>query len=218
MGFQFPILADNAGAIAEAVLVTLVLTLLSFVLAILLGISVGVARSRRAFGYRFLSAYVSFFRGTPLLIQLFLIYYGLPSIGLNIPRYFAAVVSLGLNSAAYISEIIRGAVASVPKGQEEAARMLGLTQAETLIFIVMPQALRVSLPALVNSFSSILKDSSLVSVLSIMELTRIGQLIYTRTYRAFEIYMAVAVIYYVLTEAVVYISKGLERRLRTDVR
>lgn len=218
MTFQFSIISDNAGAIAEAVLVTLILTVFSFALAILLGIMVGVIRSKKAPGHRFLGAYVSFFRGTPLLIQLFLIYYGLPSIGVNMPRYIAAVLSLGLNSAAYISEIIRGAMASVPKGQEDAARVLGITPAETLAFIVMPQALRVALPALVNSFSSILKDSSLVSVLSIMELTRIGQLIYTRTYRAFEIYLAVALIYYILTEIVVCISKRFEYRLRVDTR
>ena len=104
-------------------------------------------------------------------------YEGLPSIGLNMPRYVAAVLSLGLNSAAYISEILRGALGAVPRGQEEAAQVLGLTRSEALIFIVFPQAQRVALPALVNAFSSILKDSSLVSVLSIMELTRIGQLI-----------------------------------------
>lgn len=218
MAFQFSILADNADAIAGAVLITLLLTVFSFALALFLGISVGVIRSKKLLGYRFLSAYVSFFRGTPLLIQLFLIYYGLPSVGINMPRYFAAVLSLGLNSAAYISEIIRGAMASVPKGQEDAARVLGLTPFESLAYIVMPQAVRVALPALVNSFSSILKDSSLVSVLSIMELTRIGQLIYTRTYRAFEIYITVAVIYYILTEIVVIVSKKLESRLRIDAR
>lgn len=102
---------------------------------------------------------------------------------------------------------------STSRGQEEAAQVLGLTRLEALIFIVFPQALRVALPALVNAFSSILKDSSLVSVLSIMELTRIGQLIYTRTYRAFEIYLAVAVVYYILTETVACFSRRLERAL-----
>ena len=101
----------------------------------------------------------------------------------------------------------------MPRGQEEAAQVLGLTRLEALIFIVFPQALHVTLPSLVNAFSSILKDSSLVSVLSIMELTRIGQLIYTRTYRAFEIYLAVAVVYYLLTEMVACFSRRLERVL-----
>ncbi len=213
MEFRTDIITANAGAIAEGVFTTLLLTLFSFLAALTLGIAVGILRRRKNTLSRLLGGYISFFRGTPLLIQLFLIYYGLPSIGLNIPRYAAAVLSLGLNSAAYISEIIRGALSAVPKGQEEAAHVLGLTRAEALAFIVLPQALRVALPALVNAFSSILKDSSLVSVLSIMELTRIGQLIYTRTYRAFEIYLAIALIYYVLTESVACLSRRLERSL-----
>lgn len=213
MSFQTDILVSNAGAIGEGVLTTLLLTILSFVLAVVLGVAVGVVRRRKSAVASVLGAYVSFFRGTPLLIQLFIIYYGLPALGLNTPRYVAAVLTLSLNSAAYISEILRGALGAVPKGQEEAAHVLGMTRMEALFFIVLPQALRVSLPALVNSFSSILKDSSLVSVLSIMELTRIGQLIYTRTYRALEIYLAVALIYYVLTESVAYFSRRLEKVL-----
>lgn len=213
MEFRTDIIVANAGAIAEGVFTTLLLTLFSFISALVLGIVVGVLRRRRGTLSGLLGGYVSFFRGTPLLIQLFLIYYGLPSIGISIPRYAAAILSLGLNSAAYISEILRGALSAVPKGQEEAAQVLGLTRTETLAFIVLPQALRVALPALVNAFSSILKDSSLVSVLSIMELTRIGQLIYTRTYRAFEIYLAIALIYYVLTELVACLSRRLEKAL-----
>lgn len=213
MMFQTDILVSNAGAIAEGVLTTLLLTLFSFAAAVVLGVAVGVVRRRKSPMASVLGAYVSFFRGTPLLIQLFIIYYGLPALGLNMPRYVAAVLTLSLNSAAYISEILRGALGAVPKGQEEAAHVLGMTRMETLFFIVLPQALRVSLPALVNSFSSILKDSSLVSVLSIMELTRIGQLIYTRTYRALEIYLAVALIYYVLTESIAYFSRRLEKVL-----
>ena len=213
MEFRADIIVANAGAIAEGVCMTLLLTCFSFLVALALGTVVGVLRRRVGPLSALLGGYVSFFRGTPLLIQLFLIYYGLPSIGLNMPRYVAAVLSLGLNSAAYISEILRGALGAVPRGQEEAAQVLGLTRLEALIFIVFPQALRVALPALVNAFSSILKDSSLVSVLSIMELTRIGQLIYTRTYRAFEIYLAVAVVYYILTETVACFSRRLERAL-----
>ncbi|NLL36184.1 MAG: amino acid ABC transporter permease [Fretibacterium sp.] len=213
MEFRTDIIVANAGAIAEGVLITLLVTSFSFLVALVLGAVVGILRRRRGVLSRLLGGYVSFFRGTPLLIQLFLIYYGLPSIGLSMPRYVAAVLSLALNSAAYISEILRGALGAVPKGQEEAAQVLGLTRMETLVFIVFPQALRVALPALVNSFSSILKDSSLVSVLSIIELTRIGQLIYTRTYRAFEIYLTVALIYYVLTETVACFSRRIERAL-----
>lgn len=128
MEFRTDIIVANAGAIAEGVCMTLLLTCFSFLVALALGTVVGVLRRRAGLLSALLGGYVSFFRGTPLLIQLFLIYYGLPSIGLNMPRYVAAVLSLGLNSAAYISEILRGALGAVPRGQEEAAQVLGLTR------------------------------------------------------------------------------------------
>ncbi|MEE3662951.1 amino acid ABC transporter permease [Brenneria sp. g21c3] len=213
MAFDFSLVADNYTAIAQGVGITLLVTLAAFCFALILGITVGVLRSNGGIVEAILHIYVSLFRGTPLLIQLFIVYYGLPSIGINLGRYPAAVIALGLNAAAYISEIIRGSLQSVGKGQEEAAWMLGINRVETIFFIVLPQALRVSLPALVNTFTLILKDSSLISVLSIMELTRVGQLIYTRTYKPFEVYVMVALIYYVLVMSVVALSKRLEKRM-----
>ncbi len=213
MTFQTSILLDGAGDIAAGVGVTLLLAATSFLFALVLGVVVGTVRRRPGAVCAALGGGVSFFRGTPLLIQLFLLYYGLPAVGLNLPRWPAAILGLGLNGAAYIAEIIRGSLLAVAKGQEDAARSLGLSSGQTLRLVLLPQALRVSVPALVNSFSATLKDTSLVSVLSIMELTRVGQLIYTRTYRAFEIYLAVAVLYYLLVMVVALFSKKLEKRL-----
>ncbi|MCG8707835.1 amino acid ABC transporter permease [Brenneria sp. 4F2] len=213
MNFDFSLIYDNYAAIVEGIGITLLVTLLAFIFALTLGVLVGVLRSNKGIIESILSLYVSFFRGTPLLIQLFIIYYGLPSIGVNMERYPAAIIALGLNSAAYISEIIRGGLKSVGKGQIDAAWMLGLNRVETTFFIVIPQALRVSLPALVNTFTLILKDSSLISVLSIMELTRVGQLIYTRTYKPLEVYVMVALIYYLLVMSVVVLSKRLENKM-----
>ena len=128
-------------------------------------------------------------------------------------NFTAGVIGLSLNGAAYISEIIRGSLYSVEKGQHEAAFALGLNWSQSMIHIVLPQATRVALPPLVNSFSSLLKDSSLVSVLAITELTRVSQLVYTRTFRAFEVYLAVGALYFVVIYLVSTTSKYLEKRL-----
>lgn len=200
--------------IAQGVGITILLALAAFAVSLVLGVAVGVARTGRGLLSSLLGVYVSFFRGTPLLIQLFLVYYGLPALGINLGRYPSAILTLGLNSAAYTSEILRGALLAVAQGQKEAAAMLGFTRVETFFNITFPQTLRVALPSLVNSFTQVLKETSLVSVLSIMELTRIGQLIYTRTYKPFEVYLLVAILYYLLVTAVVLMSKKLEKRVQ----
>lgn len=154
------------------------------------------------------------FRGSPLLIQLFFIYYGLPSIGLTLNCNTAGVIGLALNSGAYMSEIIRAAVVSIDKGQSEAAFSCGFTRIQTLWHIILPQAARISLPPLMNAFSGLLKDSSLISVISITELTRSGNLIYSRTYRPFEIYLTLGIFYFVMTYTVSLFSYYIERRNR----
>ncbi len=214
LDFDYNILVHAGPDMLLGAWVTIKVSSLSFILALALGIVVGVVRARSRSGAlkRLLTAYVEIFRGTPLLIQLFFIYYGLPSVGLNIGSLEAAYLGLGLNSGAYISEIIRGSMAGVDAGQEEAAVATGLSRFQTLRHVVFPQALRVAVPPLVNAFSALLKDSSLVSVLAITELTRIGQLVYTRTFRAFEVYLAVGIIYFIMTYAASRLSRVLERR------
>jgi polar amino acid transport system permease protein len=214
MDFRFDILGHTWRDLLAGTLVTVQITSLSFVLALAAGLVVGTARARSPFWRRLLAPYVEVFRGTPLLIQLFFIYYGLPTVGVNMSSATAAYLGLGLNGGAYVSEIVRGSLGGVDKGQEEAARSLGLNELQALRFVILPQALRTALPPLVNSFSALLKESSLVSVLAITELTRIGQLVYTRTFRPFEIYLAVGLIYLVLTYAVSYAARVLERRMQ----
>lgn len=131
------------------------------------------------------------FRGTPLLTQLFFIYYGLPTIGIVMDSMTAAHIGLGLNGIAYISEIARGSLNAVDKGQRDTAYALGMSWSQAIVLVILPQALTVALPSLVNAFSSSLKDTSPVSVLAITELTRVGQPIYTRTFRPFEVYLAI---------------------------
>mgnify|MGYP000942073031 CR=1 FL=1 len=217
-GFRFDMLVDAAPLLLEGLWATVYVSLLSFALALAVGGAVGVLRSRSEFFRAALAPYVEVFRGTPLLIQLFFIYYGLPTLGVTLDRVAAGVMGLGLNGGAYISEIIRGALRSVDKGQQDAASALGLSWTQSMAHVILPQAVSVALPALVNSFSAMLKESSLVSVLAITELTRVSQLIYTRTFRAFEVYTAIGAIYFVMTYAASLLSRRLERKFHVSGR
>ncbi|EPY2273041.1 amino acid ABC transporter permease [Clostridium sporogenes] len=214
MELNFDIVFRNLPFLLKATLVTIKITLLSFIVAIILAFIVGVLRT-----YKFskildliLNTYVEVFRGSPLLIQLFFIYYGLPSVGIAMDAEVAAVIGLALNGAAYMSEIIRAAILSIDRGQEEAGFSLGYTRFQNLRYIILPQAAQISVPPLVNGFSSLLKDTSLVSVISITELTRSGNLIYSRTARPFEVYLTLGLFYFVLTYIVSLCSKFIEKR------
>lgn len=212
---NFSLILQNREFIAESVGVTILISSLSFMFAFLLALLIGTIRAVDNQGpiARILGFGVEIFRGTPLLIQLFFIYYGLPSIGIVMDNYVAAVIGLSLNGAAYISEIIRASILSIDSGQWAAAQVLGFSNAQTWIYIIYPQSLRIALPSLMNSFSSLLKESSLVSVLAITELTRSGQLLYSRTYRAFEIYLLLGVLYFVMTFSVSFLSRQLEKMM-----
>jgi polar amino acid transport system permease protein len=212
--FRIDVLFDALPLLAEGLMATVIVSLASFAMALLIGVSVGIARAESAQARRLLGPYVELFRGTPLLIQLFFIYYGLPSIGVNMNNYTAGVIGLGLNGGAYISEIVREALYSVEKGQKDAAASLGLSWYQAMATVILPQSVRVALPPLVNAFSALLKDSSLVSVLAITELTRVSQLIYTRTFRAFEVYLAVGAIYFGMIYLVSLLSRNLEKRFQ----
>lgn len=187
-------------------LVTLELTTLSVLLGILGGSLIGIVRLSPALPLRFCAgAYVDFFRGTPLLVQIFMIYFGLPALAqtfgftLNLNRLVAAVIALSLNSAAYIAEIVRAGIQSIEPGQAEASQSLGLSSVQTMRYVIFPQALRRMLPPLGNQFISLLKDTSLVAVIGFEELFRKGQLIVAESYRSFEIYATVALVYLFLT-------------------
>ncbi|APC82387.1 amino acid ABC transporter permease [Clostridium botulinum] len=214
MELNFDIIFRNLPFLLKATLVTIKITLLSFIVAITLAFIVGILRT-----YKFskildliLNAYLEIFRGSPLLIQLFFIYYGLPSVGIAMDAEVAAVIGLALNGAAYMSEIIRAAIISIDRGQEEAGFSLGYTRFQNLHYIILPQAVKISVPPLVNGFSSLLKDTSLVSVISITELTRSGNLIYSRTAKPFEVYLTLGLFYFVLTYIVSICSKFIEKR------
>lgn len=208
--FQIEIIFNNHRELFAGAVITLKITVISFIIALAVGTVVGIARSKQGIWFKLFSPYVEIFRGVPLLIQLFVLYYALPAVGISMGNFTVAYVGIGLCGGAYISEIIRGALYAVDQGQEEAAVSLGMTKFQTMTYVILPQALRVAIPPLMNSFSAQLKETSLVSVLAINELTRSGQMVYSRTFRPFEIYMAVAVIYFTMTYSVSLLSKFLE--------
>lgn len=214
MDLNFNIVFNSLPYLLRATLITIKFTIISFLFALIIALIVGILRSYKIpkFLDVILKAYMEIFRGSPLLIQLFFIYYGLPSVGIILDCDTAAVIGLALNSGAYMSEIVRASILSVEKGQSEAAFSLGYNKIKMLLHIVMPQAIRVSIPPLMNAFSGLLKDSSLISVISITELTRSGNLIYSRTSRPFEIYLTLGIFYFIMTYTVSLISYRIERK------
>ncbi|MEH1949071.1 MAG: ABC transporter permease subunit [Nostoc sp.] len=190
----------------QGALITLQLTILSVVFGLIGGSLIGIVRLSDIAPVRWLArAYVDFFRGTPLLVQIFMIYFGFPAIlqefgwTFSFDRLSAGVIALSLNSAAYIAEVVRAGIQSIEPGQAEAAKSLGLSSVQTMSYVIFPQAFRRMIPPLGNEFISLLKDTSLVSVIGFEELLRKGQLIVADNYRAFEIYAGVAVVYLCLT-------------------
>ena len=157
--------------------------------------------------------YVSFMRGTPLLVQIFMLYYGLPAFGISVSPLLGGVLALTLNAAAYLSETMRASILSVPRGQREAALSLGLSSRQTLRLIVLPQAARVALPSLGNTLIGLVKDTSLVSVITVVELLRSAQLVIARTFEPFGPYLAAALIYWAISSALAWVQRRLEVRL-----
>lgn len=193
---------------------TVVLSLGGMFFGLLLGFGLALLR---LYGYRPLQwlarIYVSFFRGTPLLVQLFMIYYGLPQLGIQLDPLPAALIGFSLNMAAYTAEILRAAIASIDRGQWEAAASIGMSHAQTLYRAILPQAARTALPPLGNSFISLVKDTALAATIQVPELFRQAQLITARTFEIFTMYLAAALIYWLLASVLAYFQGRLEDRV-----
>ena len=212
---QFEQISSHIPFILEGIGVTLKFTLVSLLCGLPLGVLLAMAKaSNKGIIALFAQGYTSVFRGTPLLVQLALIFFALPQIiGFNISAFAAGVITFALNSAAYSSEIMRAGIQSVDPGQIEAATVLGLNKFQINWFIIMPQALRNILPALVNEVVDLLKESALVSVIGEMDLLRRAQIVASQTYLYFEPLLIAALAYYCMVLILSKIAKLLERRL-----
>jgi cystine transport system permease protein len=166
---------------------------------------------------QFVRGYVSLIRGTPLLVQLFMIYYGLPQLGLPLEPIPSGIIALSLNVGAYLSESFRAAILSVPKGQYEAGLSLGMSYWTVMRRIIIPQSIRTALPTIGNSFISLLKDTSLVSVITVTELLRATTLVIARTFQPLTLYAEAALIYWLLSSGFSLLQERIERRVSRHV-
>jgi len=198
---------------------TLILSLFSFVAAVPLGLLIAIGRMSRLWLLRApTTAYVEVLRGTPLLVQIFFIYFVLPAFGLSLPDYITAVLALSINASAYISEIFRAGLESLEAGQGEAAEALGLTRGQALRHVLVPQAVRRVVPPLTNECIALIKESSLVSIMGMTELTRTGQELSSRFADPLTIWPGVALTYFLMTFPLTRLSMHLERRLHAGQR
>lgn len=228
-GFNLKVIFDHLPMLLNGAALTVQLTTVAVSVGIIIGTFTGMARlSKHTLTRKFAGFYVDFIRGTPLLVQIFLVYMGVPQIvqffgGLimNNPEFYfvipatvAGMIALSINSGAYVAEIVRAGIQSIDKGQTEAALSLGLTNAQRMRFIILPQAFRRIIPPLGNEFIAMLKDSSLVSAIALEELVRRGQMVITRTFRPFEIWIAVAIIYLIMTLLISKLVHWSEKKLK----
>ncbi|MEX1662880.1 amino acid ABC transporter permease [Thioclava sp. 15-R06ZXC-3] len=212
--FSFQTIIDNLPVLIGSARYTLLISVLGCLEGLILGAVIcAAALSHKIWLRRAAALYVSFFRGVPLLIQLLVAYYLLPVIGLNVPALVAAVLTVGFCAAAYLSEVLRGSLNAIPKGQAEAAAAIGMAPLDVWVRILLPQALKIGLPAIVNELILLVKASSLVTVVGIVEITRMSQSIAAATFRPLEIYLAAAFIYLAINLVIAQVGRVLERRL-----
>lgn len=207
----------NAHALLQMLkgaLLTLEITSLALILGLLGGLVLGILNCQKLKFFPLspiISTYVSVIRGTPLFVQILMIYFGLPSlIHIDLSPFFAGVLALGINSTAYIAETVRGGLNTIPTGQWDASKVLGYTLRQTLRFVIVPQTLKNILPSLTNEFINLIKESSILMILGVPELTKVSKDIVARELNPMQIYLMTALIYFLMTSILSWISKKIE--------
>lgn len=218
--------ADRASIVIDAflpmlkggIIYSIPLAIIAFVLGLLIALTVALVRivPRKSLWHKVLymiaRIYVSAIRGTPMLVQLFIIFYGLPSVGIKLDPFPTAIIAFSLNVGAYASETVRAAILSIPKGQWEAGTSVGLSYAQTFRYVILLQAFRVSIPPLSNTFISLVKETSLASLVLVTELFKEAQIVAARTYEFMLVYIEAAIIYWVICLLLGLAQERLERR------
>ena len=214
--FRFDVVWNNFDFLMEGLWMTLLISFLALVISMVLGLFVAVMRLSKVRGVPFLAAtYVEIFRDTPVLVQLFWVYYVLPILlGIQISAFTAAVIGLTLHSAAFLGEIYRAGIQSVAKGHVEAAKVLGLSPTQTFVRIVLPQAVRIVLPPMVNNLVDLIKLSSLASVFAVAEITRKATELSASTFRPLEIFSVIALMYFFICWPLSMGIRAMERRMQ----
>lgn len=216
--FDASVIWESIPVLMSGAKLTIYITLVGLFFGFILGALAGIGKiSKNKFINSLTTIYVESVRGTPLMVQVMFLYFGLPlALGMRVPPLTAGIVAIAVNSGAYISEIVRGAVQSINVGQAEAARSIGLTNAQSMRYVVWPQAFKRMIPPLGNQFIISLKDTSLLVVIGVGELTRQGQEIIAVNFRSFEVWMAVALIYLAMTLTMAKLLHMLEKRMQID--
>jgi polar amino acid transport system permease protein len=213
-GFDWGAIAYAVPYMLQGALVTLEISILAMILATVIGLIMGLISASDVTALKaIIRAYVYFVRGTPALVQIFLIYFALPRIGLELSSFWSGVVALAFNSAGFISEIMRAGLQSIDHGQTEAALSIGMTNRQSILFILLPQSLRRITPPLTNEVITLVKSSSLLSVISVTELTRTAQVIIAERFVPFELYAELAVFYLIMISVLSWFSEFVEKRL-----
>lgn len=212
MPFQLRYVIEALPFLAKGALVTVEVSVFAVALGLVVGILLTLIRQFRIPVLQaFVSTYISLMRGTPLFIQILIVYFGLPAIGLDVPRFEAGVIALSLNSGAYITEMIRGGMTAIPAGQRDAAKALGMPTPYIWGHIVLPQVLFLILPPLTIEFTGLLKASALLSVIAVVELTRTAQQIISGTFRPVEVWVTTGVLYFIMCFALGAVTRRFER-------
>lgn len=198
--FFFVLIPEHFPYLLQGAVVTLELSVLSMALGIVLGLVIALGRMSGRWWLELpLRAYVEVWRDVPLIVQLLVIYFTLPTIGIVLPGFWAGILGLSLNMGAYLSEVFRAAIQSIDPGQREAGLSIGMSRTMIYSRVILPQALRIAIPTVGGYFISLLKDSSLVSFIAVNELLRHGSILINNTFRSMEIYLMVAIIYFIMS-------------------
>ena len=214
MNLDVSVVLTKIPILLEGCVVTLQISFFALLLGMIFGIAGALCRisaNRALNSIAFM--YVWVIRGTPVMVQLFILYFGLPQLGIKLPSMVAGVLGLAINTGAYVTEIIRAGIQAVDKGQMEAALSVGMSFRQAMVRIIGPQATKICIPPLVNQFIMTLKNSSIASLVTITELFRTGEQIIYTTFRSFEVYMAVAVLYLLMNSVFMIIADRLERKM-----
>lgn len=214
MAIDWNVISHAIPLLAQAAVVTIQIAAIAGVLEIVLGVALGLMSLSRSRLVRWpIEVYVDIVRGTPLLVQIFFVFFALPAIGIRLPEFWAGVVALAFNGAAFVSETVRGGVAAVEKGQSEAAESIGMVHRQVLVWILLPQVFRQIVPPITNELINLTKNTSLLSAISVFELTRSAQSLVSVYFTPVEIFALLALYYYVIVKVLSVASSRLEARL-----